>query len=225
MAWQPLPEVVETTVETPEPKAFTLDPAKTVVVVVDMENYFCKLGNQRSYDVIEGNVTLLAKAREAGAKVIYVWSVRQLESPNHTVYKRGKNLLIGSWNTQIVEEIAPQPGETVIPKWSHDVWAWYGLEAELEREGIVAGEWTVLVTGVSAAGCANACALGFANRHYDVLIPLDATAASIEAEARTYNHYLRSYKSEIDYTLSTMVTFESPVAAEETKELAAAAAV
>jgi nicotinamidase-related amidase len=197
------------TVETPQPKEVHLDPAKSAVVIVDMENFFCKRDLEgRSHAVIDGNVTLLEKARQAGAKVIYVQSVRQVESPNHTVYKRAKNLLLGTWNTQIVEEIAPAPGEPVVQKWSHDVWAWHGIEEVLEQEGIKDGEYTVLVTGVSAAQCANAAALGFANRHYDVLIPLDATAASVEAEARTYAHYMSAgYDYNIGFTTSAMVSF------------------
>ena len=209
MAWTPLPETVKFSVETPNPKPFTLDPAKTAVVVVDMQNNFCKRGNQRSFDVIEGNVRLLDKAREAGARVIYVQSVRQVQSPDWTVYRRfDLNLIPGTWNSEIVEEIAPQSGDHVVQKWSHDVWAWHGMEALLEREGIIAGEWTVLVTGVSAASCANCAALGFSNRYYRTLIPLDCTAASIEAEARTYAHYMsRGYKFDMDFTLSTMVDF------------------
>jgi ureidoacrylate peracid hydrolase len=197
------------TVDTPQPKEVQLDPKKTALVIVDMENFFCKRDLEgRSHAVIDGNVTLLEKARESGAKVIYVQSVRQFESPNHTVFKRGRNLLIGSWNTEIVEEIAPAPGENVVQKWSHDVWAWYGIEDVLEKEGITEDEYTVLVTGVSAAQCANAAALGFANRHYDVLIPLDTTAASVEAEARTYAHYMSAgYDYNIGFTTSQMVSF------------------
>lgn len=209
MAWTPLPDVVEMNVETPQPKAVSLDPKQTALVIVDMENYFCKRDLEgRSHAVIEGNVKLLEKARESGAKVIFVQSVRQFESPNHTAYKRGRNLLIGTWNTQIVDELEPLPGEHVVQKWSHDVWAWYGLEAVLEKEGITNDEWTVLVTGVSAAQCANAAALGFANRHYDVLIPLDTTAASVEMEARTYAHYMGGgYSYNIGFTTSDLVSF------------------
>lgn len=226
MAWTPLPEVVEFTVETPQPKEFVLDPAKTALVIVDMENHFCKKGNERSFNVIEGNERLLAKAREAGAKVIFVQSVRQLESPNHTVYKRGRYLLIGTWNTEIVEELTPLPGEPVVQKWSHDVWAWHGLESVLEKEGIVAEDFTILVTGVSAAQCANAAALGFSNRHYDVLIPMDATAASIEMEARTYHHYMGgAYNHNIDFTLSTMVSFQPVEASKEAIPAGATASV
>ena len=147
MAWTPLPEKVEVTVDTPAPKEFVLDPAKTMVLVVDMENTFCKKGNERSFNVIDGNVKLLAKAREAGAKVMYVQSLRHVESPDHTLFGNKLHLLYGTWDSTIVEEITPEPGETVIPKWSNDVWAWHGIEQALEREGVTSGEWTVLVTG------------------------------------------------------------------------------
>jgi ureidoacrylate peracid hydrolase len=223
MAWTPLPESVTVTFETPQPKELTLDPAKTAVVVVDMQNTFCKTGNERSYDVIEGNVRLLGKAREAGARVIYVQSVRQLESPEYTMFNRQMRLLIGTWNTQIVDEIAPLPGEPVVQKWSHDVWAWYGMEALLEREGVIAGEWTVLVTGVSAAQCAHAAALGFSNRHYRTLIPMDCTAASVEAEARTDHQYQTGgYNHNVDFTLSTLVSFAPAGVTAAEKELVAA---
>jgi nicotinamidase-related amidase len=182
-----------------------------------MENTFCKKGNQRSFDVIEGNVRLLAKAREAGAKVMYVQSLRHVESPDHTLFGNKLHLLYGTWDSTIVEEITPEPGESVIPKWSNDVWAWHGIEAVLEREGIVAGEWTVLVTGVSAATCAEAGALGFANRLYKTLIPLDCTAASVEMEARIFSLYMEpEYSAHMDFTLSTMVSFAG--AAVETPE-------
>jgi nicotinamidase-related amidase len=208
MAWTPLPETVQVTLETPTPKEFVLDPAKTAILVVDMENTFCKKGNERSYDVIEGNVTLLAKAREAGAKVMFVQSMRQVESPDHLVFKMPLHLLPGTWDSEIVEELAPLPGEHVVPKWSNDVWAWHGIESVLEREGITAGEWTVLVTGVSAATCAEAAALGFSNRLYRTLIPLDCTAARVEQEARIFSLYMEpEYSNRMEFTLSTMVTF------------------
>ncbi len=220
MAWTPLPEKVEVTVDTPAPKEFVLDPAKTMVLVVDMENTFCKKGNERSFDVIEGNVKLLAKAREAGAKVMYVQSLRHVESPDHTLFGNKLHLLYGTWDSTIVEEITPEPGETVIPKWSNDVWAWHGIEQALEREGVTSGEWTVLVTGVSAATCAEAAALGFANRMYKTIIPLDATAASVEMEARIFSLYQEpEYSFLMDFTTSDLVSFASPAVAEAEKVL------
>src|SRR6188472_898709 len=111
MTWESLPEVVETWVDTPNPKGFTLDATKTAIVVVDMQNYFCMHGNQRSFDVVDGNRKLLEKARAAGAKVIYVQSVRYPESPNWTTFNRKLTLLPGTWDVEIVKDIEPQPGE------------------------------------------------------------------------------------------------------------------
>lgn len=210
MAWTPLPETVEVTVDTPKPKAFTLDPARTVVLVVDMQNNFCKKGNQRAFDVIEGNERLLAKARDAGATVIYSHSLRQVESPEHTVFGRPIHLIVGTWDAEIIDEIAPQPTDHVIQKWSHDIWAWPGLETLLQRRGLLGGDTTVLVTGVSAAFCVHAASLGLSNRDYHTVVALDCGAASEEMEARIYHQYLSdAYRHNIDFTLSTMVSFET----------------
>lgn len=224
MTWTPLPDEVTVTFTTPKPKPFTLDPKKTALVIVDMENYFCKRGNERSFDVIEGNVRLLAKARAAGAEVIFIQSVRTPEALEVTVFGRKPMLLEGTEDVEIVSEIAPLPSETVVQKWSHDPFARTALEDVLAAKGIVAGEWTVLVTGVSAAVCAHACALGFSNRHYMTLIPLDCTAASIEDEARTYGQYQTgAYNFDMDFTLSSLVEFAPVSAAVEREPVAALA--
>lgn len=214
MTWEPLPREVTLTLTTPEPKQFVLDPAKTALVIVDMENYFCKRGNERMFATIEGNVRLLNKARSSGAKVIFIQSVRTPEALEVVRFGRDPMLLEGTPDVEIVEEIAPLPSEIVVKKYSHDPFAGFGLDEALAAEGIVPEEWTVLVTGVSAAVCAHACALGFSNRHFMTLIPMDCTAAGmVEEEARTYAQYMgRAYNFNMDFTLSTLVEF-SPVAA------------
>lgn len=208
MAWKPLPETIEITVETPKPKAFTLDPKKTAVLVVDIQNHNTNPNSRRSFDIVEGNVRLLAKARAAGAQVIYSNSVRQVESPEHTVFGRPLHLIIGTWDSQIVDEIAPQPEDIVIQKWSHDIWAWRGLEEALERQGLLGADTTIIMTGVSAAGCVHSASLGASNRDYRTLVALDCGAANVEGEARTYHQYQSdAYRHNIDFTLSTLVSF------------------
>jgi nicotinamidase-related amidase len=155
---------------------------------------------------------------------MYVQSLRHVESPDHTLFGNKLHLLYGTWDSTIVEEITPEPGETVIPKWSNDVWAWHGVEQALERDGVIAGEWTVLVTGVSAATCAEAAALGFANRMYRTIIPLDCTAASVEMEARIFSVYMEpEYSAMMDFTTSEMVSFAPAAVTEAEKVLSATA--
>jgi nicotinamidase-related amidase len=217
MPW-PLPETVTMTITMPKPKEFVLDPAKTLLMVVDVQNSTCtpgfpNYGDGRYGSVIEGNVKLLEKARAAGAKVMYIQSVRKEQDPEVIRFGIDPHLLEGSAEAAIVDAIAPLPSEEVIYKWCHDPWARTSLEDVLARHGIVSTEYTVLVTGVSASVCAHAAALGFANRHFLTLIPMDATAAGdVEQEARVYAQYAGvGYDYCMDFTLSDLVTFESPV--------------
>jgi nicotinamidase-related amidase len=225
MSWEPLPKSVTLSITTPEPKAFQLDPATTAVVVVDMENYFCKRGNERMYATIEGNRNLLEKARKSGAKVIFIQSVRTPQALEVVRFGRSPMLLEGTEDVEIVSEIAPLPGEPVVKKYSHDPFAGFGLDELLAEQGIVPETWTVLVTGVSAAVCAHACALGFSNRHFMTLIPMDCTAAgTVEDEARTYSQYMSgAYNFNMDFTLSTLVEFTA-VSGADTRERVAALA-
>lgn len=224
MAWEPLPKTVTLTLTTPKPQPFTLDPAKTALVIVDMQNRFCKGTSKRSTDAIEGNVRLLTKAREAGVKVIFIQSIRSLNALEVTVFGKEPFLVEGTPEVEIVDEIKPLPTEIVIQKRSHDPFARTELDAVLKREGIVPTETTVIVTGVSAAVCAHAASLGFSNRHYMTLVPMDCQAAqTVEDEARIYDQYMqKGYAYDMAFTLSTMIDF---VPAEmSTPELAAATA-
>ncbi len=213
MAWEPLPEKVTLTFTTPTPQAFTLDPAKSALVIVDMQNRFCKGTSKRSADAIEGNVRLLAKAREAGVRVIFIQSVRSPDALEVTAFGKAPFLVEGTPEVEIVDEIKPLPTEIVIQKRSHDPFARTELEATLKREGIIATETTVIVTGVSAAVCAQAASLGFSNRHFMTLVPMDYQAAqTVEDEARIYDQYQqRGYAYDMAFTLSTMIEF-APVA-------------
>jgi nicotinamidase-related amidase len=218
MVWTPPPSEITVTIRLPEPKAFTLDAAKTGLVIVDMQNLFCKPGwqgsdwpgksVQRANDVIEPNVRLLAKARAAGAKVIFIQSVRSPDAIEFTVFHRPLHLIEGSGQERIVDELTPLPDEIVVQKRSHDPFNHTRLDDVLVAEGFKPGDWTVLVTGVSAAGCAKHAALGFSVRDYQTLIPMDCTAASLEDEAMTFLSYMRpGYSYDMDFTLSDLVTF------------------
>ena len=63
-----------------------LDPEFTALIVVDMENDFCKPGGKLYHpegidEVIPKQKHLLEKCRRSGVKVIFVQSVRYEDSP------------------------------------------------------------------------------------------------------------------------------------------------
>jgi len=221
MTWTMPPETVTLNITMPKPMPFRLDPAKTALVIVDMQEI--SRSSERSRDVIEGNVRLLEKARAAGAPVIFIQSMRTPSALEVTRF--GKTLWRpeGSAEVEILHEIAPLPNEPVVKKYNHDPFVNTRLDALLAEMGIVPQDWTVLVPGVSAAACAHACAMGFSNRHFMTLIPMDATAAgTVEEEARVYEQYMGpGYAYNMAFTTSELVTFEpgAPAAELQMKEM------
>ena len=221
MAWTPLPEKVTLRFETPTPRPMMLATDKAALVIVDMQNLFCKRDLEgRCNAAIGGNVALLEKAREAGVKVIFIQSTRRPDALEFTRYGLNPMLLEGTWEWEIVEELTPLADEIVMRKYSHDPFARTELDEILLREDIIPGETTVIVTGVSAAVCAYQACLGFSNRHYLTLVPMDCQAAStIEDEARAFNKYS---ENTFAFTLSSMIEF-SPVGM-DTRQLVGALA-
>lgn len=220
MAWTPLPPTVTLTFETPTPHPFVLDPKKTAMVVVDVQELSVRGDSdskKRMHSILEGNIRLLEKFRAVGAPVIYIQSTRTPESLE--VARFGMTLWRpdGTPEVEIAHEIAPLPTEPVVKKGNHDPFVGTNLDSLLADYQMDPTDWTVLVTGISAAGCAYVCALGFSNRKYLTLIPMDATAAgSAEDEAFAYAKYQgQGYAYNMDFTLSTLVSFEEGAEAPE----------
>jgi nicotinamidase-related amidase len=219
MSWIAPPRQVTVTFTAPTPKPVTLDASRTLVCVVDMQQLTCTPGftpssggdfyRERYAQAVEGCKTLLDKARGAGATVIFVQSVRKPTGLEFTVFGVPRMLQEGTPDVEIVEQLRPLPGERVVQKWSHDPFARTKLDETLVELGVEPGEWTVVLPGVSASACHHCGALGFANRHFMTVIPMDAAAAeTAEYELQTYAEYLEpGYSYCVAFTTSDLITF------------------
>lgn len=78
---------------------------------------------------------------------------------------------------EIVAPLAPQPGEAVLPKKTHDAFLGTDLEARLREAGV--GQ--VLVTGVLTHLCCETTARAAFCRGFEVYVAADATATTTEA--------------------------------------------
>src|SRR4051812_2698394 len=88
----------------PQPQPITVDPAKTALMIIDMENAFAKpegvtYGSPRRGAVIGPIQALLGRCREAGLPVIYVQSIRYPDSPEFTVFGKPPFILSGTWGS------------------------------------------------------------------------------------------------------------------------------
>jgi ureidoacrylate peracid hydrolase len=128
-----------------KPEPIKLDIARTALIVVDMQNTFCKKGGIFDYlgnldekkmkHIIDINKKVIEACRNKGIKIVYLrMGYRQdlsnsggPESPNY--YKelgvvamrrhpelKGKFLTVGTRDWEIIDELKPQPGDIVVDK-------------------------------------------------------------------------------------------------------------
>ncbi len=197
------------------PQAVTLDPAKSLIVIVDMENDFCTQGGAKylgaqSADSLRSVRKMTDRARPLRVPVIYVQSLRNEKSPEITVYGRARYVMEGTWGSDICQEITPQPGDPVVPKYTHDCFHETTMDSLLKRIGAQPLTHHVIVCGVATGTCVYHAVLGFHIRHYRTYIPIDCTTAKNEKEKMLALTLLNrtAYNYNVTITSSDIIEFK-----------------
>jgi ureidoacrylate peracid hydrolase len=160
---------------------FSLNKDNAVLVIVDIQNDFAKpggtLGSEVSArimpDVIANVRGLAERARGAGIPVIYIQSVRTLKEPEFTVFGRKPHLEIGTWASEIVDELKPQEGDIIVQKFSHDPFLLPDLDRVLEKLVPDPTRCYAVVTGGAINVCVYHTVMGFHLRNYWTVVPVD----------------------------------------------------
>ena len=167
-----------TNVEVPEYEVHEevrVDPAKTALIVVDMQNDFVKEGGTLVVPDAEATVPtikgLLDSARESGIKVVFTQDTHNEGDPEWEIWP--EHVREGSWGWEIVEELKPLEDEVVIRKVRYD--AFYGTH--LDHFLRIWEVDTLIICGTVANICVHYTAASAALRWYGVIIPKDATSA------------------------------------------------
>ena len=152
-----------------------IDPRRTALIVVDMQNDFVKEGGsllvpdaEATIPVIQG---LLDLARGSGMKIVFTQDTHTEGDPEWGIWP--EHVRKGSWGWRIVDELAPREDELVIQKVRYD--AFYGTH--LDHFLRLWGVDTLVICGTVASICVHYTAASAALRWYDVIIPRDATSA------------------------------------------------
>ena len=152
-----------------------LDPAKTALIVVDMQNDFVKEGGSLVVPDAEATIpairALLDLARQSGMKVVFTQDTHTDGDPEWEIWP--EHVREESWGWRIVDELAPREDELVIPKVRYD--AFYGTH--LDHYLRLWGVDTLIVCGTVASICVHYTAASAALRWYGVIVPRDATSA------------------------------------------------
>ena len=158
-----------------------LDPKSTVLVVVDMENEFCRPGGKLYHpegvdEVIPKLKSLLDRCRNAGTKIIFVQSTRYANSPEFVRFGQPTIILKDSWGAAFIEEINPEEGEPIIEKHTHDCFYKTEMDNLLEELKILPEIHSVIIGGINANICVYHAVIGFHIRHFNVILPMDCCA-------------------------------------------------
>jgi nicotinamidase-related amidase len=152
-----------------------LDPARTALVVIDMQNDFVRRGGSLLVPDAEATIPavsrLLDLARKHEMHVVYSQDTHRPGDPEWRIWP--EHAREGSWGWQIVDELAPTTRDLVLRKVRYD--AFYGtpLDHLLRLWGLD----TLVICGTVANICVHYTAASAALRFYDVVLPRDAISA------------------------------------------------
>lgn len=201
--------------ELPELQPIALKADDCALVIIDMENEFLKPEGRvympgRAERAIGNLAALIAKFRESGGKIIYVQSLRAETGNEFTVYNQPQRLIEDTWFVEIVDELKPQSGDTIVRKRSNDCFNHTAMEEVLAELGLEPGRSQIVVTGCATNVCVDSAVVGFSVRNYPVWVPEDCTASANEAaELIGYAHYFgRGFSHNVTPTRSDLIQLE-----------------
>lgn len=198
-----------------EPSPLEIDPHRTALVIVDMQNSFAKEGglfDMAGSDLSEVPAAASAINRVAGAlrkkggKVVYVVHVYSTDlheagAPDSAnVVKsgiikisreqpalRGKLAIRGCWGVEVIPELAPEPGDAVVEKIRHSGF----YETTLDTTLKTLNARYLLFAGTELSMCVEATIRDAFYRGYYCILVSDAAVSSrrlpFRREATTYN--------------------------------------
>jgi len=169
----------------------SFDPARTAVLVIDMLNDF--LEPDGAMPLLEGRLlydpmlSLLAAARENGARVI--WVCDEHPPDDREFDKRAVHCLKGSWGAGVVAELGPLTDEYRVPKRRYSGFYETDLDLRLREQGIT----DLILTGVVTNICVRSTAHDAFFRGYNVVVPLQCVAATSEREQQSTLYDLETH--------------------------------
>ena len=167
-------------------EALTLDPARCVLIIQDMQNDVMMDGgawadtgapeHAKEQNVVENVKRLAETCRSKGIPVLHVWYIVEEGAPGLKLnaglfqgVKETGGLVRGSWGAAPAEGLEPEEGDLVVEKMRMN--AWEGTRLESLLKGL--GRDTVIVTGAWTNMSVEHTARTGADKGYYMVVPED----------------------------------------------------
>ncbi|WP_256298012.1 cysteine hydrolase family protein [Haloarchaeobius salinus] len=166
------------------------DSTDTALVVVDMQNGFCKpdgsLYAPGSEAVVDPVASLVDRAHDAGARVVFTRDVHPPGQFDDAHYydefeQWGEHVVEGSWEAQLVAELEVREGDHVVEKHTYDAFHETELDGWLTTRGID----DLVICGTLANVCVLHTAGSAGLRDYRPVL-VDDCIGAIEDDHREY---------------------------------------
>lgn len=190
----------------PLPEDITLDPSKTALLVIDVQNAYMTESNdpvernrwkpfmERMHQRVIPNIQrLIERCRAKNMNVMFARIACQTPDGRDRSLSQRKpgfnNLLLpkDEWNSQIIDTLAPKPDEIVVVKTTDSALTGTSLRLMLHNIGIE----HVVCVGIFTDQCVSSTVRSLADESFDVIVCHDACAAATdvlhENELRSIN--------------------------------------
>ncbi len=197
-----------------KPDPLTMDLERTALIVIDMQNDFGTKGGlfdragidiSAIQNVVGPIAKVLATARNARVPVVYLKmgfrsdlsDAGQVDAPNQIKHrhrigekiqapngKESRILIRDTWNTDIVDELKPLPGDTVVYK--HRFSGFY--ETDLDRVLQRLNAKYLVITGCTTSVCVESTMRDAMFRDYTCVLLADCSAEPIGRQFSRSNH-------------------------------------
>ncbi len=207
-----------------------VDGRHTALIVVDMQNDFCKPGwvfDQLGIDLsmyppmIPRLARLLGGAREVGVPVIYIQMTvlpgRRSDSPaqlrfnmrlhlaSHQLNESLLYTLQGTPGQAIISELAPRPGDLVVTKYRSSAFWGTNLDMLLRSNKIE----TVIICGCTTEGCVKSTARDALFNDYYVVLTEDCVASD-DALQHQASLFLMRHRFDVASSANILAVWQGP---------------
>lgn len=160
---------------------------RPALLIIHMQNAIVKtpsplepMGHGRAAygEGVVANIQRLVHAfRDKGLPVVYTvaHTPSEVRWPAYGGFWQGSRQIqvnrLGTWDVEIIEELAPADGEPVFYNWPFNVFEGTGLQQYLQEQGVE----TIVLVGVATGMSVGVAAWAAAERFYNLIVPRDAT--------------------------------------------------
>lgn len=149
-------------------------PQKAIIIVDMLNDFIDEKGalycGAQARAIIPFVRDRLATSRKNGDLIIFLQDSHDENDLEFTKFP--KHCVTDTWGSEIIHELAPLPGETIVPKTRYSGFYGTDLEKILEDANIKEVE----VIGVCTSICVMDTVGGLANRDYNVSVPVKGVA-------------------------------------------------